>query len=114
LEKVNADRDRDRQNSKQQLTEMKQANEAILKAKMDESLKFQSQVAHLTNSMVAQSQATSNPTTMVQQMLNLQSGTCAGPSTPKRRAITQTADPTEQQEAGQKAYNVGNDLLDEK
>jgi hypothetical protein len=85
---------------------MQKANEAILQAKTDESNNLHSQVVSLTS-------ATAQLTMLVQQMLDIQSGTRDGPSTPKRRAITQPTEPTAQLETGTSASKSGNYLMDE-
>jgi hypothetical protein len=112
LEKANADRDRDRLQFETRIIEMQQANEANLKTKADESTTLQSQVLQLTNSMAAQSVVTSELTRMVKEMLAIQSGVREGPSTPKRRAVSQPPSATDNLASpvvGQDASNQDHD-----
>jgi hypothetical protein len=92
LEKANADRDREREQFDIQLAELKRSNDLLIQAKNAESLSLQTQVLQLTATMTEQSAATAKLTSMVQEIFESQAGnkTHLGPSTPKRRAISQS------------------------
>jgi hypothetical protein len=74
---------------------------------------LQTQVLQLTNSMAEQSVVTSELTRMVKEMLAIQSGVRAGPSTPKRRAVSQPTSETDHSAPPATGHDVSNQYHDD-